>query len=1115
MAKIHISKIQKRDGTIVDFDQSKITNAIFKAITATGQGDGVRSKKLSDRVVQILNRRFKEEEIPHVEQIQDIVEEVLILEGLVETARAYILYREQRRRIRETVGVIDESVEMVDKYVQELDWQVRENANMAYSLQGLNHYGVSAITKKYWLNKVYPKEIREALESGDFHIHNLDSLSTYCCGWDLYDLLLKGFRGVAGKVESKPPKHFRTALGQLVNFFYTLQGESAGAQAISSFDTLLAPFVRYDNLNYHQVKQAIQEFLFNMAIPTRVGFQTPFTNITLDITPSPTLSKQPVIIGGKPQKETYGEFQEEMNMINQAFYEGLMEGDAKGRPFTFPIPTVNITPDFDWESKTLEPLWEATAKYGVNYFANFIHSDMKPEDVRSMCCRLRLSNKELYKRGGGLFGSDPLTGSIGVVTINLPRIGYLSKTKKEFFERLARVMDLAKTSLEIKRKALDDFMEKGLYPYSKFYLAGIKKMRGSYWGNHFSTIGILGMNEALLNFIDDNVGSKRGRRFTIEVLDFMRERLINYQKETDNLYNLEATPAEGASYRLALKDKEKYPEIITAGTKKVPYYTNSAQLPVNYTDDIFEALKIQDEIQCKYTGGCIEKGNKVLTDKGLLPIEDIIKDFEKLKPIKALSYNLEKKSSEWDEILEAVKIGVKKHNKIRVEGERNLDIVTSDWHPFFVLERFKPNPTCPICEEKVKNIKAFATHIRWNAECRERYQEFPKYRVIEKRADELKIGDYILQNSDNLYPEKETELNEDLMWLLGFFIGDGCISKFIDNRGGNKLKKYKIRFFSAHQEPLEKVVEILNKYFNCEVKVIHNEKRSEVLKEVVSSQKIVLDFFFKYGFKSGKKVYSVFIPQIVKENITKSNLFSLISGLVDSDGNITKRDGNIEYFTISSKLAEDILEICTKAGVIISKREKPTKRKNEVNGFRLIIPSYEASNIKNKLKITVNPSRIKENLSNRKKRHLPVVRVKGVSKIDVQENQFYDLMTKKNHNYLAGKNCLVFVHNTVLHLFLGERISDPQTAKSLVKKVFENFHLSYISLTPTFSICPVHGYISGEHFFCPQCTVKQPCEVYSRVVGYLRPVNQWHEGKQEEFKQRKEFKIPRDLARAQ
>jgi len=592
---------------------------------------------------------------------------------------------------------------MIDKYIKELDWQVYENANMAYSLQGLNYYGVSTITKKYWLNRVYPKEIREAVVSGDFHIHDLDNLSTYCCGWDLYDLLLKGFGGVSGKVESKPAKHFRTTLGQLVNFFYTLQGESAGAQAISSFDTLLAPFIRYDNLNYHQVKQAIQEFLFNMAIPTRVGFQTPFSNITLDITPSPTLAKQPVIIGGKPQKETYGDFQEEMNMINRAFYGGLIEGDAKGRPFTFPIPTVNITKDFDWENKTLDPLWEATAKYGVNYFSNFINSDMKPEDSRSMCCRLKLDNKELYKRGGGLFGSQPLTGSIGVVTINISRIGYLSKTKKEFFDRLTKIMDLAKESLEIKRKALDNFMEKGLYPYSKYYLTGVKKMRGSFWGNHFSTIGLLGMNEALLNFLGENSGSKRGRRFALEILDFMRDRLVKYQKDTDNLYNLEATPAEGTSYRLALKDKEKYSDIITAGTKEVPYYTNSSQLSVNYTDDIFEALKLQDEIQCKYTGG------------------------------------------------------------------------------------------------------------------------------------------------------------------------------------------------------------------------------------------------------------------------------------------------------------------------------------------------------------------------------------------------------------------------TVLHLFLGERVSDIQTVKTLIKRVFENFHLPYITLTPTFSICPTHNYITGEHFYCPQCTIKQPCEVYSRIVGYLRPVQQWHLGKKEEFKQRKKFKLPKTV----
>ncbi len=698
-----ITKVEKRDGSIVDFEQEKITKAILKALTATKQGDGKKSKKLSDKVVSFLNRRFKKDEIPKVEEIQDIVEEVLILEGLVETARAYILYREQRRKIREAIGAIDESVEMVDKYIQELDWQIKENANMAYSLQGLNEYVKSAVTKKYWLNKIYTKEIREASQGGDLHIHNLDALAPYCGGWDLYDLLIKGFRGVFGKVESKPPKHLRTALGQMVNFFYTIQGETAGAVAFSSVDTLLAPFIRYDNLNYAQVKQAMQEFIFNCAIPTRVGFQTPFTNVTIDITPSPTMAKQPVIIGGQPQKETYGEFQEEMNIFNKAFYEVLMEGDAKGRPFTFPIPTVNITKDFNWDNPNLSLMWEATAKYGVNYFSNFIHSDMAPEDVRSMCCRLRLSNKELYMRGGGLFGSYPLTGSIGVVTVDLPRIGYLSKTKKEFFERLVKVMDLAKESLEIKRKTLENFIDKGLYPYSKFYLFGIKQMRGQYFSNHFSTIGLVGMNEAILNFIGETIATKKGRLFTIEILDFMRDRLVQYQKETGNLYNLEATPAEGTSYRLALKDKELYPDIITAG-KKEPYYTNSSQLPVNYTEDVFEALKLQDDIQCKYTGG------------------------------------------------------------------------------------------------------------------------------------------------------------------------------------------------------------------------------------------------------------------------------------------------------------------------------------------------------------------------------------------------------------------------TVLHMFIGERISDIQTVKNLIKKTFENFHLPYITISPTFSICPTHGYLDGEHFECPKCTIKQPCEVYSRIVGYLRPVQQWHLGKQEEFRQRKEFKISKSIA---
>ncbi|XOB41153.1 MAG: ribonucleoside triphosphate reductase [Candidatus Nealsonbacteria bacterium] len=1103
-------KVQKRDGTIVDFNGEKISNAIFKAITATGQGDGKKSKKLTKEIIEILNRRFKKDETPHVEQIQDIVEEVLILDGLVETAKAYILYREQRRRIREAVKVSEEAVDRIDKYLGKLDWEVQENANMAFSLQGLNRYGVSYIIKRYWLNKVYPKEIRHAHLSGDFHIHNLDTLGTYCSGWDLYDLLIKGFGGVIGKVESRPAKHFRVALGQTINFLYTLQGEVAGAVAMSNFDTLLAPFIRYDNLNYTQVKQSLQEFLYNMAVPTRVGFQCPFTNITLDLKPSPSFADKPVIIGGKAQKETYAEFEEEMKVFNKAFYEIIIEGDKTGKPFHFPIPTINITKDFPWDDPAFDLIFQASGKYGTNYFANYINSEMKPEDVRSMCCRLRLDLKELHNRGGGgLFGAGALTGSIGVCTINMPRIGYLSKTKKDFFGRLGDIMDLAKESLEIKRKLLENYITKGLYPYSKYYLEGIKTMRNAYYANHFATIGLVGMNEALLNFIGTDITSRKGRKFSLEVMDFMRKKLVKYQSETNNIYNLEATPAESTAYRLALKDKKQYPDIIAAGTEKTPYYTNSSQLPVNYTTDPFEALKLQDDIQCKYSGGCIEKGNNVLTDKGLLPIEDIVNNFKELKPIKALSYNVKKEIAEWDEILEAIKIDVKKHNKIRVKGERNLDITTSNWHPFFVLERIKINPSCPVCQEKVINIKGFATHLRWNKECREEYQVLPKYKVVEKRADELKSGDYILQNSYNLYPDSISQLNDDLMWLIGFFIGDGCISKFIDNRGGNSLKRYRVRFFSSDQKSLRKVSQILSKYFDCKANVIRNDKRSAFLREVSTSKREVWEFFFKYGFKAGKKVYNIFIPQEVKNNIRKNNIFALLGGLIDSDGNIS-RDGSIEYFTVSANLAKDILEVCSTAGIIISKFNKFTKRKNEKNGFRLIIPAYEATRRKAKLNPTINPLRIRDDLSDRKKRHLPVVRVKEASKVNVKDNQFYDLMIKKNHNYLAGKDCLVFIHNTVLHLFLGENISDVSTVKAMVKKVFENFHLPYITITPTFSICPAHGYLSGEHFYCPKCAIKQPCEVYSRIVGYIRPVSQWNDGKKREFKDRKEFKIKKN-----
>ena len=488
----------------------------------------------------------------------------------------------------------DSNVALVDNYLKQLDWQVNENSNMSYSIQGLNNYIASEISKNYWLNKIYPADIKNAHVNGDIHIHDLNIISVYCVGWDLKDLLTEGFTGVKGKVESAPAKHFRTALGQVVNFMYTMQGEAAGAQAFSNFDTLLAPFIRYDNLNYEQVKQAMQEFVFNMNVPTRVGFQTPFTNITMDLTVPSYYAEQPVIIGGELKEETYKEFQKEMDMLNKAFFEVMMQGDNSGRVFTFPIPTYNITKDFDWDNENIKGLWEMAAKYGIPYFSNFINSDMSPEDARSMCCRLRIDNRELEYRGGGLFGSNPLTGSVGVVTINLPKIAANSETKGEFMAKLAEKMELAKKSLEIKRALLEDLTDKNLYPYTKFYLRDIKSRFGVYWKNHFSTIGLIGMTEACLNLLADDIGSFRGKQFAVEVMDFMREKIVEFQKETGHNYNLEATPGEGTSYRLAKLDKEKY-----------PYYTNSTQLPVNYTDDIFEVLDHQDDLQTKYTGGTV------------------------------------------------------------------------------------------------------------------------------------------------------------------------------------------------------------------------------------------------------------------------------------------------------------------------------------------------------------------------------------------------------------------------------------------------------------------------------------------------------------------------------
>ncbi len=625
-----IDRVVKRDGRVVSFDQEKISRAVKKAFAETAEGTSADAKRVSDKVVKLLNKNYKKGYVPEIEEIQDLVERVLMILDFEETAKAYILYREQHRKIRESEESLKEAVDLVDKYIKEIDWQVKENANMSYSLQGLNNYISSIVSSKYWLNRVYSKAIRDAHDEGDFHIHDLDKIAAYCCGWDLQDLLRRGFTGVPGKIACKPPKHLRTALGQMINFFYTLQGEVAGAEAFSSFDTLLAPFVRHDSLSYQEVKQCMQEFVFNVNVPTRVGFQTPFTNITMDLVAPKNMAEEAVIIGGEPQKEKYGDFQEEMNMINKAFAEVMSAGDANGRVFTFPIPTYNITKEFNWNDEHLKSVWEMTAKYGIPYFANFVNSDMSVEDARSMCCRLRLDNRELYKRGGGLFGANPLTGSIGVVTLNMARIGYLSRNKKEYLARLDRMMDLAKESLETKRKLIENFMKKGLYPYARFYLDSIYKRRGNYWSNHFSTIGVIGMNESLKNFTDETTATAEGIKFSEEVLNHMRDRMLKYQEETGNLYNLEATPGEATSYRLARKDKEKYPDMIFAngsvGKSKTvePYYTNSTQLPVGHTDDFFKALDLQEPLQTKYTGGTVlhgflgERINDIETTKKLV-----------------------------------------------------------------------------------------------------------------------------------------------------------------------------------------------------------------------------------------------------------------------------------------------------------------------------------------------------------------------------------------------------------------------------------------------------------------------------------------------------------------
>ena len=596
--------IIKRDGHQEPFDRLKIKNAIWKAAQAVNGTDEERSERLADEVVSLAEKRYGDT-TPDVEAIQDLVEKVLIEAGHAKTAKAYILYREKRRGTREINALIGATIDMFGDYLNDRDWGVKENANMQRSVNGLNNYVREAFTKKYWLYEIYPIDVCKVHESGDAHIHDLGFFGPYCAGWDLRQLLSDGFGGVDGKVESKPAKHLRSFLGQIVNSTFTTQGETAGAQAWSSFDTYCAPFVYYDKMTFEQVCQCLQEFVFNINVPTRVGFQCPFSNLTFDIRVPSMLKDEPALVGGQMMDKTYGDFQEQMDLFNRAFCKVMLDGDAKGRVFTFPIPTINITKDFNWSSPVVDDFMRITCKYGIPYFANYVNSDLSPEDAVSMCCRLRIDKRELRKRGGGLFGSNPMTGSIGVYSINLPRIGYLAKSKEDFFERLEKITTLGKVSLEIKRKIIEKQSEQGLYPYSTHYLRNVKERTGEFWTNHFNTIGLVGMNECCLNFIGKDVGSPEGLAFSLEIMHYLRKLMVEFQEETGHSYNLEATPAEGTSYRLAKIDHEKFPGILQSGVDE-PMYSNSSQLPVGYTDDVFECCDLQDELQSLYTGGTVQ-----------------------------------------------------------------------------------------------------------------------------------------------------------------------------------------------------------------------------------------------------------------------------------------------------------------------------------------------------------------------------------------------------------------------------------------------------------------------------------------------------------------------------
>ena len=1210
-----IRKIRKRDGKVSDFNPIRITNAIWKAAQAVGGKDHRKAAELTDKVLEMLEKNLKKGEIPTVEQVQDYVEKTLIEEGHARTAKAYILYRKQHSDIREVGGLLKD-IDVVDGYLSMMDWKVNENSNMSYSLQGLNVYATENIVSNYWLNKIFPPEIGQAHTDGDYHIHDLGTLGSYCVGWDLKDILLLGFQGVSGKIESKPAKHFGTALMQIVNYLYTLQGEAAGAQALSNFDSLLAPFIKYDNLNYDQVKQEMQKFLFNMNVPTRVGFQSPFTNITMDLNVPSYMADEPVIIGGDLKDSNYSDYIDEVNMINHAFAEIMHDGDAKGRPFTFPIPTYNITKNFDWDNDGLYPIWEMTAKYGTPYFSNFINSDMNPEDARSMCCRLRLNNRELRKRGGGLFGANPKTGSVGVVTINMPRIGYLAKNEKEYFERLDKLMELAKESLKIKREVIENLTYSGLHPYSRFYLNDVKKTFGEYWKNHFSTIGLTGMNDSLLNFMNKSIGDMEGKNFAEKVMDHMREKMADFQEETGDIFNLEATPAEGSlapneKVLLSQSDprfseigplidsflEKNKNEIYTVGNSevlKIPYgamftygFSRNTQKIKKYpvTALVRHPGKSMYEITT-YSGRSVKVTGQhsVFTiNSKLTPEEILVKDLETNDSI-AIPKKIK---------METIH---KEFNLIKLFKNSTINKYLYGIFPSDLVEKI-------INRSDVKNWCITNYRTNW----KDVKYMWRKKGVMPLKLFydlDIKLNKNILKSLKIFYRKTKNtkpinaiiKIDENLGFVLGSLLSEGWInyrSEFC-----NTDKKYAKQFYTA----AEKTFGSGSANFSS----TKRKKPRKILHNVILSKTI--GFFFKelsFTGKSDKKK----IPNFVYYSSDKC-IAGLLKGYYLGDGsfyeNKEKSDYSIRLYTNSKELSEGLNLLLLRFGILTKIREDKKSEYNSnwkknyivsisgadsleiffqivqrnkiefgnIHSGREIIPFAPKilKQIMQKYSIKPNDINISKDSLNRNVRqntisnqflkeivgklskHIKLYdedlekmknivnsdiywdKVKEVKKLSPTKYVYdfeVDVKDDPVNNFIGGSG-LVCLHNTsyrlaridkkkypdirtynqefygnggkvepyytnstqlpvgftsdifealdlqdslqskytggtVLHVFMGENEPNPVATKKLIRKIAENYTLPYYTITPTFSICPKHGYIPGEHRYCPKC----------------------------------------------